>query len=60
MNEDQFIRVAMLTLLAIDPSPDERAACKRALSELSKVEAKGARAQFAWALMNHNDFVTVR
>jgi hypothetical protein len=60
INDDEFIRVAMLTLLAIDPSPEERTACKSALRDLSNVEAKDARNHFVWALMNHNDFVTLR
>jgi hypothetical protein len=59
-SDETFIRAAMLTLLAIDPSTEELIACKKALADFGKTDATQARAHLIWALMNHNDFVTLR
>ena len=62
-NDDEFIRKAFQVLLAINPGPSEFATSKKALAawqELSGGSKEKARANFVWALINHNDFVTVR
>ncbi len=61
----QFTRAAFMTLLARSPNPGEEEACLESLARLgpvlfSDVEAARARVLFLQALMNHNDFVTLR
>ena len=59
---------AFETILGTTPTADERAACEAALRELRDVvkelkepdRSKRARLQLVQALVNHNDFVTVR
>ncbi len=61
--EPAFIRAAWLQLLGITPGEAELAASARALAAWKALpstnEAK-ARSQFIHALLNHNDFVTLR
>ena len=63
-----FVKAAFETLLGTSPTAEELKVCVEALAEL-KVElkdvkepdrSKRARAQLIQALVNHNDFVTVR
>jgi hypothetical protein len=49
-----YARAAFQRVLARDPAPDELAACIRFL------QAQPKRARFIHALLNHNDFVTIR
>jgi len=63
-----FVTAAFETILGASPTADERAACAAALAEWQRVlkEQKHAdptakaRANLIAALLNHNDFVTVR
>jgi hypothetical protein len=67
-NEDEFIRAAFKVILASNPSPDELATCQATLHEWAELykthkqknPAKRARVMLVHALLNHNDFVTVR
>ena len=61
--EPAFIRAAWMQLLAIAPSDTELAATTRALAAWRAVPGANdttARVQFIRALLNHNDFVTLR
>lgn len=42
------------------PTPEERAACVESLAEFTKLNSAHARTLVLQALMNHNDFVTLR
>jgi Protein of unknown function (DUF1553)/Protein of unknown function (DUF1549)/Planctomycete cytochrome C len=58
-----FIRKAFRLLLGIaasDPEVKESELAIRAWRALPNATAEGARANFIWALINHNDFVTLR
>ncbi len=56
----EFIEHAFLSLLSRAPTPEERAACVESLAEFTKLNATHARTLVLQALMNHNDFVTLR
>lgn len=64
----QFIAAAFTTILASSPTPAELAECERSLQQLSQPvgeqtpekAAKRARVTLIHALLNHNDFVTIR
>ena len=58
--DSEFIGHAFLSLLSRAPTPGERAACTESLAEFSKLNAAHARTLVLQALMNHNDFVTLR
>ena len=61
--EDEFIRKAFLVLLGITANDAEMSACRKALQawrKLPKSTPDQARAQLIWALLNHNDFITLR
>ncbi len=58
-----FVRLAFQTLLGFVPDDDELSASTVALEAWRaepETPAARARAYFVWALLNHNDFVTVR
>jgi hypothetical protein len=63
-----FVEQAWYAILASHPSVDERAACLEALTQFTKLatDAKRtdvrdhSRAALVHALLNHNDFVTIR
>ena len=61
-----FIERAFLTILQRGPSPAERAACEAAMARGREAATPGAEASdparplMVWALVNHNDFVTLR
>jgi len=63
-----FVRAAFETVLGTTPTKEEQAACLEALAELRAAlkdvkepeKAKRARLQVVQALINHNDFITVR
>jgi hypothetical protein len=71
-DDDAFILRAFAVLLAMQPGADELAACREALAEWRRQAARSttipnpssnvepARAALIWALLNHNDFVTLR
>ena len=68
LSESDWIRQAFRMVLSCDPTDEEVAISVSALSQLTQLgtEAKHpspsdlARSQFLQALLNHNDFVTVR
>lgn len=62
-DEPEFIRSAFATLLGVAVSESEIAASRHALDQWSRLAGSSparARANFVWALINHNDFVTLR
>lgn len=66
-DDPAFIERVFLAVLGRTPADDECAACGEALAAWRKLGRDGgpggddpARALLAWALLNHNDFVTVR
>jgi hypothetical protein len=66
VSDAAFARAAFESVLAATPTPDELAACEEALREwrtLAKNRpdaARRARGHLIHALLNHNDFITVR
>ncbi len=67
-SDDDFIRTAFLTVLSVEPSPAEADAVRDALARLTGA-ARGrnrtdpemrAKVYLVHALLNHNDFITVR
>ena len=61
--EAPFIRTAFRVIVGINPSDAEMAASAKAISNwqtLAGESSENARAKFVWALINHNDFVTLR
>jgi hypothetical protein len=67
-DDARFVTAAFETVLGTSPTKDELAVCVEALAELRGVlkdvkepeQTKRARLQVVQALINHNDFVTVR
>jgi hypothetical protein len=67
-SDEAFIRCAMLALLGVEANELELAACRSALVEWGRLSADeeaaagrlSPRARLVWALINHNDFVTLR
>lgn len=67
-SDQDFIRDAFLTVLSVEPSASEQATVAEALARWTEVgQSKGrphpevqARTHLIQALLNHNDFVTVR
>jgi hypothetical protein len=66
MSDEAFLDRAFVMLLDRRPSADERAACSaaigkwRALPKPAGAGADPALVHMVWALLNHNDFVTLR
>ena len=66
MSDEAFLDRAFVMLLDRRPSADERAACSaaigkwRALGKPAGAGADPALVHMVWALLNHNDFVTLR
>ncbi len=68
ITDEAFIHEAFLTVLNVAPTAPESAASLEAISELMAIASPGnnqtaqsqARTIFVLALLNHNDFVTVR
>jgi hypothetical protein len=65
-DEAKFVTTAFETILGTTPTKDELATCLEAIAEMlaelknGKDAGKRARLQVVQALINHNDFVTVR
>jgi hypothetical protein len=63
-----FVTAAFELVLGSTPTAAEQAACEKAMAEFRKLakdrppaeQAKRARVNLVQALVNHNDFVTVR
>jgi hypothetical protein len=60
LGEAEFIEQAFWTLLSRAPTDAERAACAASLGDFAALQSKQGRALVLHALMNHNDFVTLR
>jgi hypothetical protein len=65
LDEQALVQEAFLTILGRSPTPAETAACSESLTKLTglpsaKPDLQRARALFLQALLNHNDFVTLR
>lgn len=60
LSDSAFIECAFLSLLSRTPTPEERTACAESLAEFTKLNSAYARTLVLQALMNHNDFVTLR
>jgi hypothetical protein len=68
LTDDEFVTKAFQTVLSCSPTASERATALKALSELKTIAQNAkigditsrARAIVVQALVNHNDFVTVR
>lgn len=66
LDDAAFLGRAFAVVLLRGPTPEERAACEgslakwRAVSPPPAAGADPARAHLVWALLNHNDFVTLR
>ncbi len=63
-DDQAFVRRAMMEMLGIDASAAEISACLTGLQKWRRQEPEekpeAARAHLVWALLNHNDFVTLR
>ena len=66
LSDEEFLDRAFVMLLDRRPTADERAACSAAIGKwraISKPAGSGpdpALVHMVWALLNHNDFVTLR
>jgi hypothetical protein len=66
VSDAEFIRAAFETVLAATPTAEEQKECAAALKELKELlkgqpdAARRARGDLIQALVNHNDFITVR
>lgn len=68
MDDDAFITAAFETILLLEPTPDERNVCRKMLqdtttllqNEGSPPSRERTRQNLVHALLNHNDFITVR
>jgi hypothetical protein len=67
--DDAFIRAAYEAILCVEPTPEESAACREALDRTrtlleqrhhSQPADSRARENLVHALLNHNDFITIR
>ncbi|QDV69570.1 Planctomycete cytochrome C [Rosistilla carotiformis] len=61
--DEAFVRQAFLLLLGIQPTAQEIDDCQSALTawrELPEGSDDSARGNLIWAIINHNDFVTLR
>ena len=64
--DDSFVRAAFQTVLTVDANEQEIAACVAAMQEFRELAAESqgdaakARTMLIHALINHNDFVTIR
>lgn len=63
LSDETFVRKAFQRLLGFTPSAEEVSKSCQALTEwrfLPETTAEAACGHFVWALINHNDFVTLR
>jgi hypothetical protein len=59
-NDEAFVTSAFQLLLCSEPTEAERAACLEALAQWRANAPERARPNLIHALLNHNDFVTIR
>ena len=57
---DEFIEAAFRKLLARKPDHYEIAECESFMRKIAKLKGSDARTRLVHALLNHNDFVTIR
>ena len=58
-----FVRLVFRVVLGVPPDEDERDACVKTMEawrKLPNTTPEQARVHLVWALLNHNDFVTLR
>ncbi|WP_422927556.1 DUF1553 domain-containing protein [Singulisphaera sp. PoT] len=68
VSDGEFTKAAFLAILDSTPSPAEQAACEETLAEITALlkaggkadPARKARDDLVQALLNHNDFITIR
>src|SRR5207245_2404125 len=68
VSDSQFVRAAFTMILAATPTPNEQTACEQAIVQLAELLKKQgtpapthrARGDLIQALLNHNDFITIR
>jgi hypothetical protein len=60
LGDEEFMEHAFLSLLSRGPTADERVACRESLAEFARLNAGRARTLVLQAIINHNDFVTLR
>jgi len=60
LGDEDFVDHAFLSVLTRLPTAEERAACLESLAEFTRLNAAHARTLVLQALLNHNDFVTLR
>jgi hypothetical protein len=68
VSDPEFVRAAFETVLAGMPTPAEQAECEQALERLTQLRSqqgrtaatRRARGNLIQALLNHNDFITIR
>jgi hypothetical protein len=65
LDDPALVQEAFLTILGRSPTPAESSACAESLAKLTNLQSakpdpQRARALFLQALLNHNDFVTLR
>ncbi len=68
VSDSDFVRAAFEHVLAASPTADEQAECENALAELTELlkkqgiaeASRRARGDLVHALVNHNDFITIR
>jgi hypothetical protein len=66
VSDAEFIKAVFETVLAVTPTAEEQKECAAALNELKELlkgqpdAARRARGDLIQALLNHNDFITVR
>ena len=60
LGDAEFLEQAFLSLLSRAPTDEERTACLETLADLSRQKSANARSLVLQALLNHNDFITLR
>ena len=63
LSDEDFAKRAFRRLLGFAPNPEEITRCQEALTawrSSSETTTEDARGHLVWALINHNDFVTLR
>ena len=66
--DNEFIQAAFVSILSVEPTPEEQAAMSEVLDRMTELARTGnrpdpeavARANLVQTLLNHNDFITIR
>ncbi len=59
-SDDEYVKRAFRALLGQDPDPIEVRECASALKSWNQIDPKRGRTNLVHALLNHNDFITIR